>query len=82
MASNYCNESDRKTGLPTEKVRIDLALKPADRARIRDLAAESDTTEGALISMALSLGLSVLEGPSGREVLEGLSMMRFLRGKP
>ncbi len=67
---------------PAKRVRVNLALKQADYTRVCDLAAESDATEVSIISTALSLGLSVLEGPGGTEILEGVAMLRFLRGKP
>lgn len=75
------DEPDDAVPVPAKRVRVNLALKPADYTRVCDLAAESDTTEVSIISTALSLGLSVLEGPGGLEVLEGVAMLRFLRGR-
>jgi hypothetical protein len=60
---------------------MDLTLTQADYAQLRDLAAKADLTMVAVTSMALSLGLSVLVGPVGADVLDGLAMTRFLRGR-
>jgi hypothetical protein len=76
------DERENEATAPAKRVRLNLGLKPADYTRVCELAAESDTSEVSIISTALSLGLSVLEGPGGLEILEGVAMLRFLRGKP
>lgn len=63
-------------------VRSGITISEVEYARVLELATSAGTRETAIIATALSLGLSVLEGPSGREILEGMSMMRFLRGEP
>jgi hypothetical protein len=75
------DDDDDAFDLPGRPVRMDLTLTQADYAQLRDLAAKADLTMVAVTSMALSLGLSVLVGPVGADVLDGLAMTRFLRGR-
>lgn len=74
-------EEEETFGIPGKQVRTNLTIKEADYARLCDVAARADMTHASVISTALSIGLGVLEGAAGREVLEGLSMIRFLRGR-
>lgn len=76
------DDDDEVSGLPGRQVRIELTLTPADYARLRTTASSADITKSALASMAFSIGLNALTGPGGVDLIEGLAMMRFLRGKP
>jgi hypothetical protein len=75
-------DDDDAFDLPGKQVRLDLTLTQADYARLRTLASTADITKSALVSMAFSIGLNALSGSGGLDVIEGLAMMRFLRGKP
>ena len=76
------DDDDEAFDLPGRQVRMDLTLTQADYARLRTLASGADITNSALLSMAFSIGLNALSGPGGVDLIEGLAMMRFLRGKP
>jgi hypothetical protein len=77
------NENDSLDiyALPRGRIRISITVTEDDFGRIVNRATLSETSEAATIATALSLGLSVLEGPRGLDLLEGLAMLRFLRGR-
>lgn len=82
MPSNKHDTDDRPSIARSRQVRVDLAVEQTDYDRFLDLAAKADMANAAAIYTALSIGLNVLEGPGGLELLEGVAMLRFLRGKP
>lgn len=78
----YSTEVEHPSITHSKQVRVDLTISQADYDRLRDLASTAEMTNASTISTALSIGLNVLEGPGGLDLLEGVAMLRFLRGRP
>jgi hypothetical protein len=57
---------------------VTLEIPRLDHLRVMAAAAKAGVSDDLVLASALSLGLTLLEGPLGPELLDGLGLRRFL----